>query len=92
ESFDETDLLDATRWFDKAARLGDPGLDDRFDATRAGDSFGRLHLRYNGDAIAVHLDGHAESFDETDLLDATRWFDKAARLGDPGWRLDLFRN
>ena len=52
------------------------------------EDFGFVHARHRGRAVAAALDGSAHRLAPEALLDATRWADPAARLGDPDWRPD----
>ncbi len=49
------------------------------------DKIGYVAPRWNGYAVAAHLDGHAEMFTVDDLRDMTRWSNDAARDGNPHW-------
>ena len=44
-----------------------------------------LATRYNGKAVAVMLDGHAEALTLDQLKDMRRWCDEAARQDNPNW-------
>ena len=44
-----------------------------------------LATRYNGKAVAMMLDGHAEALTLDQLKDMRRWCDEAARQDNPNW-------
>jgi len=44
-----------------------------------------LATRYNGKAVAVMLDGHAEALTLEELKDMRRWCDEAAAQNNPNW-------
>jgi len=44
-----------------------------------------LATRYNGKAVAVMLDGHAEALTLDQLKDMRRWCDEAAAQNNPNW-------
>jgi prepilin-type N-terminal cleavage/methylation domain-containing protein/prepilin-type processing-associated H-X9-DG protein len=45
-----------------------------------------LAARYNGKAVAVMLDGHAEALTLEQLKDMRRWCDEAAAQNNPNWK------
>jgi len=45
-----------------------------------------LATRYNGKAVAVMLDGHAEALTLEELKDMRRWCDEAAAQNNPNWK------
>lgn len=45
-----------------------------------------LSTRYNGKAVAVMLDGHAELLGMEELRDMRRWCNEAALQDNPNWR------
>jgi len=49
------------------------------------DAWGWVHPRANGSAQAAHLDGHAQSLDQEELRDMTRWSNTAAENSNPNW-------
>ncbi len=50
-------------------------------------STGFVHTRWDGKAIAAHLDGSVALLDYGELQDMTRWSNQAAKAGDPNWAL-----
>jgi prepilin-type N-terminal cleavage/methylation domain-containing protein/prepilin-type processing-associated H-X9-DG protein len=55
-----------------------------FDAGSPPEKFGYVHPRWSGRAIAAMADGHAETFNQTELQDMRRWCNAADR---PDWTL-----
>ena len=60
---------------------------ERFDESAPASSFGFVHPRHDGRAVAAMLDGHVESLDSGQLQDMRRWANPAALADDPDWRL-----
>lgn len=63
-------------------------LDGYFEVgppTESSSSEAGLATRYNGKAVAVMLDGHAEVLTINQLKDMRRWCDEAARQDNPNW-------
>ena len=60
---------------------------DSYANARGASQFGYLDLRHGGRAVTAALDGHAETLDEAQLSDMTRWSPLAAKAGDPTWTL-----
>lgn len=50
-------------------------------------STGFVHPRWNGQAVAAHLDGSVAMLDYNELRDMTRWSNQAAQANDPNWSL-----
>lgn len=60
---------------------------NEYNENKSADSFGYVHPRWNGRAVAVHLDGSIELLNSEELQDMTRWSNQAASEGDPNWVL-----
>ncbi len=59
----------------------------QYSADDPPESFGNVHLRYDGKAVAAMLDGHVELLDEAQLQDMRHWSNQAAEADDPHYTL-----
>jgi len=56
---------------------------EKFDEDKAAQAFGNVDCRHQGKALAVFLDGHAETLKIDEMLDMRMWCKKAQDNGDP---------
>lgn len=58
-----------------------------YTSSKPAESYGYVDFRWNGKALAVMLDGHAETLDFEQMEDMRRWSNLAAEANNAGWRL-----